>query len=65
LEDWPKYKDYNYLYNLNKSNFMEDLIEQTLCNYSVMLSMELQEVNNVKLDSVYQNISEFNGRTVN
>jgi len=44
---------------------MEDLIEQTLCNYSVMLSMELQEVNNVKLDSVYQNISEFNGRTVN
>lgn len=65
MEDWPKYKDYNHLYNLNKSNFMEDLIEQTLCNYSVMLSMELQEVNNVKLDSVYQNISEFNGRTVN
>ena len=44
---------------------MEELIEQTCCNYNVMLSMELQEVNNVKLESVYQNVNEFNCRTVN
>lgn len=37
MNEWPRYKDYTKLYNLNKSHFMEELIQQTSSNYNMLL----------------------------